>query len=66
MYDNLYHNSTDNFTLEDVQMFILLFADDTANFAYTQDGLQRLINRLKDYCNSWGISVNIQNCCYGF
>jgi len=59
MYDNLYHDSTDHFTFDDIQMFLLLFADDTAIFSYTQDGLQRLLNRLKEYCNSWGITVNI-------
>lgn len=59
MYDSLYDNSVESFNLEDLKLFVLLFADDTVLFSYTKEGLQLLLNNLHSYCRKWGVTVNI-------
>ena len=41
-----------------IKLFVLLFADNLVIFAETVIELQRLINRLADYCARWHINVN--------
>ena len=60
MYENLVVNDGDAFTLNDLKIFILLFADDTVLISYTPEGLQNLINQLHRYCCKWGITVNTE------
>ena len=60
MYENLVVNDGDAFTLNDLKIFILLFADDTVLIFYTPEGLQNLINQLHRYCCKWGITVNTE------
>ena len=43
---------------EDLILIILLFADDMALLAKTPTELQTQLNRLYDYCNTWGLKVN--------
>ncbi|MES9883266.1 MAG: reverse transcriptase family protein [Sedimenticola sp.] len=60
MAEHLRNNTDADFvTIDQLQIFLLLFADDTALFAETEYGLQSLLNGLHDYCNRWGITVNI-------
>ena len=40
-------------------LYILLFADDLVMFADTKIELQRLINRLKEYCDRFKLKINI-------
>ena len=58
MYENLVIQDDDAFTLNDLKIFVLLFADDTALISYTPHGLQKLIDQLQAYCTKWGITVN--------
>ena len=45
--------------INELQLFSLLFADDTVVFSKSQEGLQLLLNRMNTYyCNKWGITVN--------
>ena len=60
MYENLVVNDGDAFTLNDLKIFILLFADDTVLISYTPEGLQNLINQLHRYCCKWGMTVNTE------
>ena len=39
--------------IETIKLFVLLFADDLVIFVETVIELQRMINRLKEYCNSY-------------
>ena len=59
MYENIMLQDKDAFTIEDLKIFILLFADDTVLISYTPEGLHSLLNQLHTYCNKWGISVNV-------
>ena len=58
MHEYLYDESVDMVTVNELQIFLLLFADDTVLFSYTEEGLQCLLNRLHQYCSKWGVSVN--------
>ena len=42
-----------------LQLYYLLYADDLCLFSSTVIGLQRLFNRLSDFCATWKLSVNI-------
>ena len=59
MYKNIVIQDKDAFTIEDLTLFIMLFADDAVLISYTQEGLQSLLNQLHSYCYKWGISVNV-------
>ena len=59
MYDHLYTDGIDSLDIDDIKLFMLLFADDTVLFSYSAAGLQTLLNKLYDYCSEWGLSVNI-------
>ena len=38
----------------------LLYADDTVLFAKSEKGLQKLLDKLAEYCQNFGITVNVQ------
>lgn len=59
MEDSLSRDCIDTVTIDEIRIFMLLFADDTVLFSYTEQGLQLLLNKLHVYCNTWGITVNI-------
>ena len=46
------------FELNDMKLFILLFADDAILFAQTPEALQSLLNDLSTYCDTWGLKIN--------
>jgi hypothetical protein len=58
MQDHLADDSIDDFTYEVLQIYLMLFADDTALFSYSEQGIQILFNKLYNYCRKWGIEVN--------
>lgn len=58
MYNALQTYTTDILTLDELQIFLLLFAEDTVLFSYSKEGLQKLLNDLHIYCEKWGIVVN--------
>lgn len=59
MHTCLQQNTFDVISIDELQIFLLLFADDTALFSYSKDGLQHLLNQLHVYCDKWNITVNI-------
>lgn len=58
MEESLYDVNADIISLNELQIFMLLFADDTVLFSYSVNGLQILLNNLKRYCTKWNITVN--------
>ena len=56
----LYDDSIDTFNIDELQLFVLLFADDTVLFSYSIDGIQKLLNNLCNYCNYCVIKVNTE------
>jgi hypothetical protein len=55
---NLQSDAEGIFSVEELQIFILLFADDSVLFAQTPDALQILLNKLEVYCTDWGLKIN--------
>ncbi|MCG8046840.1 MAG: reverse transcriptase family protein, partial [Candidatus Thiodiazotropha endolucinida] len=55
----LHDDNIDLISLDEFQIYLLLFADDTVLFSRTPEGLQILLNKLNEYCRNWGISVNV-------
>ena len=56
--EQLKDETADIVTINELQLFSLLFADDTVVFSESQEGLQLLLDRMLIYCNKWGITVN--------
>ena len=52
-------SSPDVFKIDSINLFMLLFADDTVLFSRSQDKLQYFVDKLYEYCNIWGIEVNV-------
>ena len=53
------NDGIDLISIDELQMFLLLFTDDTALFSSSPEGLQILLDKLHVYCNKWGIHVNV-------
>ena len=43
--------------LHDTRVSHLLYADDLVLLSLTEEGLQRSINKVKDFCNKWGLVI---------
>ena len=46
-------------TLEQLSIYLLLFAEDAVLFSDTIEGLQTSLNNIESYCNKWNIEVNV-------
>ena len=46
-------------TLNQLSIYLLMFADDAVIFSETIEELQESLNNLKQYCDKWNLSVNI-------
>ena len=56
--NNLNTNIDNLFTVDELKLCILLFADDAVIFAHSRQALQSLLNDLHTYCSTWGLTVN--------
>jgi len=52
-------NTNSRILINDIVLIILLFADDMAIFENNPEDLQNNLNVLHDYCNTWGLEVNV-------
>ena len=46
--------------LQDIHLFLLMYADDMVLFSESIDGLQHMLNSLYTYSKNWNLEVNIQ------
>ena len=46
------------FTVEDVKLFLLLYADGQVIFAKSPETLQAMLLDIEYYCNAWGLKIN--------
>ena len=44
-----------------LNLFLILYADDTVIISESAEGLQKQLNDLYDYCNEWKLKVNTLN-----
>ena len=56
---NFDQNKDGLFKLNGENIFILLFADDAVLFVHTPTALQLLLNDLHNYCQTWGLKINM-------
>ena len=46
-------------TLDQLSIYLLMFADDAVIFSDSVDGLQSSLNNLESYCRRWDLKVNV-------
>ena len=54
---NLQENLNDGICVDQLQLYLLLFADDAVLFSETREGLQNHLNNLENYCRKWNLTV---------
>ena len=48
----------DTVDIEEMTLFILLYADDAVIFAKSAESLQSMLNDIQEYCNTWHLTIN--------
>ena len=54
----LMKNGSDSIEIGMLNLFLILYADDTVIISESAEGLQKQLNDLYDYCNEWKLKVN--------
>ena len=54
----LEHNNVDPVTISETSINSLLFADDIILLSNSEKGLQKSLNTLQEFCNSWKLKIN--------
>lgn len=57
--DGVNSNINGILAIEELQIFLLLFADDAVVFAHDPASLQSMLTDIETYCNVWGLRLNI-------
>ena len=56
---HLQQNADAGLTLDQLSVYLLMFADDAVIFSDSIDGLQSSLNNLESYCLKWNLNVNV-------
>ena len=56
---HLQQNPNASFSLGQLSIYLLLFAEDAVIFSETIEGLQSSLNHLEEYCRKWNLEVNV-------
>ena len=51
-------HAEDTISVDDVVLFMLLYADDAVIFAQSAESLQNMLSDIQDYCNTWHLTIN--------
>ena len=51
-------NGSDSIEIGMLNLFLILYADDTVIISESAKGLQKQLHDLYDYCNEWKLKVN--------
>lgn len=54
------HDNRDSFSIQDINLFMLLYADDVVLFSKSPDALQHTLDKLHSYGSSWDLLVNTE------
>ena len=57
---HLQEGMNDGISFQQLQLYILLFADDAVLFSETREGLQNELNNLESYRKKWNLTVNVE------
>ena len=58
--DNINTDLDNIFTLNELKLFLISYADEQVVFATSPESLQSLLNDIENYCNLWGLKINTQ------
>jgi len=58
--NELQSNPLNCISLDQISLYLILFADDAVIMSETPDGLQSSLNALEDYCETWNLTVNVK------
>ena len=56
---SLQENADAGITLDQLSLYLFLFADDAVLFSNTLEGLQLSLDKLQAYCERWNLTVNV-------
>ena len=56
---NINTNLEGIFSVDEVQLFLMLYADDQVLFSTSPTSLQLMLNDVETYCNAWGLKINV-------
>ena len=56
--DNINADLNNIFTINELKLFLILYADDQIVFATSPETLQSLLRDIEDYCNAFGLRMN--------
>ena len=56
---SLQTNTLDGITLDQITIYLLLFADDAVLISDSREGLQNSLSQLESYCKKWKVTVNV-------
>ena len=57
--DNINTNIEGIFTIEEIKIFLIAYADDQVLFSTSPTSLQSMLNDIEVYCNTWGLKINV-------
>ena len=57
--NSLQENMDAGITLDQLSLYLILFADDAVIFSDTPEGLQLSLSKLQSYCETWNLTVNV-------
>ena len=55
---NINTDLNDIFTIDEMRLFLLLYADDAVVFAKSPEALQMILTDIESYCTLWGLKIN--------
>jgi hypothetical protein len=55
---NIHTDLNGIFSIEELKLFLILYADDQVLFASSALSLQSMLNNIEQYCNQWGLKIN--------
>ena len=56
---NINTNLEGIFSVDEVQLFLMLYTDDQVLFSTSPTSLQLMLNDVETYCNAWGLKINV-------
>ena len=57
--DNINTNLDGIFTIYEIKLFLIMFADDQVLFATSTITLQAMLIDIESYCNTWKLKINV-------
>ena len=56
--DSINTDLSNIFSINELKMLFILYADDQVVFATSPETLQSLLNDMENYCHAWGLKIN--------